>query len=154
MQQSRNRIRRGLALILALLALVGSLTACGAQQGWRGKEIVVIDDNYRTWYEIFVYSFCDSDGDRVGDLQGVVSKLDYIQELGFNGIWLMPVMPAGSYHKYDVKDYLDIDPEYGTMADFERLAAECEKRGIAYRMEDIISQYKRAYRVEQLRLIF
>ena len=72
MQQSRNRIRRGLALILALLALVGSLTACGAQQGWRGKEIVVIDDNYRTWYEIFVYSFCDSDGDRVGDLQGVV----------------------------------------------------------------------------------
>ena len=130
MQQLRNKMRRKLALMLALSALLGCLTACGAEQGWRAREIAVIDDNYRTWYEIFVYSFCDSDGDRVGDLQGVISKLDYIQELGFNGIWLMPVMPASSYHKYDVKDYLDIDPEYGAMADFEQLAAECEKRGI------------------------
>ena len=130
MQQLRNKMRRKLALMLALSALLGCLTACGAEQGWRAREIAVIDDNYRTWYEIFVYSFCDSDGDRVGDLQGVISKLDYIQDLGFNGIWLMPIMPAGSYHKYDVKDYLDIDPEYGAMADFEQLAAECEKRGI------------------------
>ena len=88
------------------------------------------DDNYRTWYEIFVYSFCDSDGDGIGDLQGVISKLDYLQELGVNGIWFMPIHPSQSYHKYDVRDYYAIDPQYGTMADFEELMAECAKRDI------------------------
>ena len=88
------------------------------------------DDNYRTFYEIFVYSFCDSDGDGIGDLQGVISKLDYLQELGINGIWFMPIHPSQSYHKYDVRDYYDIDPQYGTMADFEELMAECQKRDI------------------------
>ena len=88
------------------------------------------DDNYRTWYEIFVYSFCDSDGNGIGDLQGVISKLDYLQELGINGIWFMPVHPSQSYHKYDVRDYYDIDPQYGTMADMEALLAECAKRDI------------------------
>lgn len=93
-------------------------------------ELNVIDDNYRNYYEIFVYSFCDSDGDGIGDLNGVASKLDYIKDMGFNGIWLMPVMPSESYHKYNVKDYYDIDPQYGTMADFENLAKECKARGI------------------------
>ena len=88
------------------------------------------DDNYRTFYEIFVYSFCDSNGDGIGDLQGVISKLDYLQELGINGIWFMPIHPSQSYHKYDVRDYYDIDPDYGTMADMEQLLAECEARGI------------------------
>jgi glycosidase len=88
------------------------------------------DDNYRTFYEIFVYSFCDSDGDGIGDLQGVISKLDYLEQLGINGIWFMPIHPSQSYHKYDVRDYYDIDPQYGTMADFEALMAECRKRDI------------------------
>ena len=88
------------------------------------------DDNYRTFYEIFVYSFCDSDGDGIGDLQGVISKLDYLQELGINGIWFMPIHPSTSYHKYNVSDYYAIDPQYGTMEDFEVLLAECEKRDI------------------------
>lgn len=88
------------------------------------------DDNYRTFYEIFVYSFCDSDGDGIGDLQGVISKLDYLQELGITGIWLMPIHPSTSYHKYNVSDYYAIDPQYGTMEDFERLIAECDKRNI------------------------
>ena len=88
------------------------------------------DDNYRTFYEIFVYSFCDSDGDGIGDLQGVISKLDYLEELGITGIWFMPIHPSTSYHKYNVTDYYEIDPQYGTMADFEALLAECEKRDI------------------------
>ena len=88
------------------------------------------DDNYRTWYEIFVYSFCDSDGDGIGDLAGVTSKLDYLQELGINGIWLMPIHPSTSYHKYNVSDYYAIDPAYGTMEDFETFMAECGKRDI------------------------
>jgi len=88
------------------------------------------DDNYRTYYEIFVYSFCDSNGDGIGDLQGVISKLDYLQNLGITGIWLMPVHPSQSYHKYDVADYYDIDPAYGTLEDMEALLAACEERGI------------------------
>ena len=88
------------------------------------------DDNYRTWYEIFVYSFCDSNGDGLGDLQGVTDQLDYLQNLGITGIWLMPIHPSSSYHKYNVSDYYAIDPDYGTMEDFETLMAECEKRGI------------------------
>ena len=88
------------------------------------------DDNYRVFYEIFVYSFCDSDGDGIGDLQGVISKLDYLEELGINGIWFMPVHPSQSYHKYDVRDYLDIDPQYGTLDDMKQLLDECNARGI------------------------
>lgn len=93
-------------------------------------ELNVIDDNYRNYYQVFVYSFCDSNGDGIGDLAGVTSGLDYIQDMGFNGIWLSPIMPSDSYHKYSVKDYYAIDEQYGTMEDFEKLAAECEKRGI------------------------
>lgn len=98
----------------------------------------IIDDKYRTYYEVFVYSFYDSDGDGIGDLKGLTEKLDYINDgdpattddLGFNGIWLMPIMPSTTYHKYDVTDYCEIDPEYGTMDDFKELLAQCHERGI------------------------
>ena len=85
MKQKTNKFRRIFVLFLAFVLGTASLTSCG-NSGWRSKEVTVVDDNYRTWYEIFVYSFCDSDGDQVGDLQGVISKLDYIEDLGFNGI--------------------------------------------------------------------
>jgi glycosidase len=95
------------------------------------QDLNIISDNYRNYYEIFVYSFYDSDGDGIGDINGVISKLDYIQdELGFNGIWLMPVMPSPTYHKYDVTDYYDIDQQYGTLEDFKKLSEECDKRDI------------------------
>lgn len=126
--------KRFLTFLLTFMLVVCSLGACGSggEEGpaWRSREVTVIDDNYRTWYEIFVYSFYDSDGDGIGDLQGVISKLDYVADMGFNGIWLMPIMPSPSYHKYDVADYEEIDPLYGDMADFDRLVAECDKRGI------------------------
>ena len=88
------------------------------------------DDNHRTFYEVFVYSFCDSDGDGIGDLQGLISKLDYLQDLGIRGLWLMPIHPSTTYHKYNVSDYTAIDPAYGTMEDFDALMAECEARDI------------------------
>lgn len=101
-------------------------------------EAQIVDDNYRTWYEVFVYSFFDSNGDGVGDLNGLTAKLDYINDgddatmddLGCNGIWLMPIMPSTTYHKYDVIDYKDIDPEYGTLEDFKTLIEACHERGI------------------------
>ncbi len=107
----------------------------------------IIEDNYRTYYEVFVYSFCDSDGDGIGDLQGLISKLDYINDgddttdtdLGCNGIWLMPIGPSPTYHKYDVMDYYDIDSDYGTMEDFKELLAECDKRGIKVIMDLVLN---------------
>ncbi len=103
-----------------------------------GRPLQIPDDKYRTYYELFVYSFYDSDGDGIGDLQGVLEKLDYLNDgddttdtdLGINGIWLMPVMPSTTYHKYDTTDYEDIDPQYGTLEDFKELLAACHERGI------------------------
>lgn len=94
------------------------------------QELNIIDDNYRNYYEIFVGSYYDSDGDGMGDLNGVTEKLDYIEEMGFNGIWLMPIMPSPTYHKYDITDYEDIDEAYGTIDDFKNLVDECHARGI------------------------
>lgn len=94
------------------------------------QELNIIDDNYRNYYEIFVYSFYDTDGDGIGDLNGVTEKLDYIKDMGFNGIWLMPIMPSTTYHKYDVVDYCDIDKQYGTIDDFEKLLKEAHDRDI------------------------
>ncbi len=103
------------------------------------QELNIIEDNYRNYYEIFVYSFYDSDGDGIGDLNGVTQKLDYIKEMGFNGIWLMPIMQSTTYHKYDVTDYSSIDTEYGTMEDFQRLVEECHKRDIRIIIDFVIN---------------
>ena len=97
------------------------------------------DDNYRTWYEIFVYSFCDSNGDGIGDLKGAESKLDYLTDLGINGIWLMPIHPSQSYHKYDVANYYDIDPAYGTLEDFRDFLAGCTQRDIHVIMDLVLN---------------
>ncbi len=89
-------------------------------------------------YEVFVRSFRDSNGDGIGDLNGLIEKLDYIndgdpaqqKDLGANCIWLMPIAESPSYHGYDVVDYRKVDPEYGTNDDFKRLVVEAHKRGI------------------------
>lgn len=94
------------------------------------QELNIIDDNYRNYYEIFVYSYYDSNGDGIGDFNGITSKLDYISDMGFNGIWLMPIMPSPTYHKYDATDYYSVDPTYGTLEDFQNLVNECHSRGI------------------------
>lgn len=93
----------------------------------------------RICYEIFVRSFCDSNGDNIGDLNGITSKLDYLQDLGIEAIWLTPIQPSPSYHKYDVVDYYGIDPEYGTFDDFKRLLSEAHTRGISVIMDLVIN---------------
>lgn len=135
--QPKVALRFAVSLLLSVSLLFTStlLSGCGKKESSEGnyaykQELNVIDDNYRTYYEIFVYSFCDSDGDGIGDLQGVISKLDYIAELGFTGIWFMPLMQSTTYHKYDTVDYYSIDSEYGTTEDFTELLAACEERGI------------------------
>ncbi len=125
-------------VVLTLLLLLCS--ACGkkAQTYDLYHEIERIDDNYRNYYEIFVGSFADGNADGWGDLPGLISKLDYLNDgddatrddLGITGIWLMPIQSSPTYHKYDTTDYYTVDPKYGTNDDFKRLAEECDKRGI------------------------
>lgn len=86
--------------------------------------------NRTVFYEIFVRSFRDSDGDGIGDFNGITEKLDYLQGLGVRGLWLMPIHPSPSYHGYDVTDYYAVNPDYGTMDDFKRLLEEAHKRDI------------------------
>jgi alpha-amylase len=91
------------------------------------------------FYEIFVRSFNDSDGDGVGDFNGITQKLDYLQELGITAIWLMPIFPSPSYHGYDVTDYYAVNPQYGTLDDFKNLVAEAHKRDIRIIIDLVIN---------------
>lgn len=123
---------------MPILCMALFLGACGtASTGLH--ELNIIEDNYRNYYEIFVYSFYDSDGDGIGDLKGVIEKLDYIENMGFNGIWLMPIMSSPTYHKYDVVDYYSVDEQYGTMEDFQELLAECHERNIRVIIDMVIN---------------
>lgn len=90
--------------------------------------------------EIFVRSYKDSDGDGIGDIRGIISKLDYLEELGINGIWLMPIHPSeDNDHGYAVADYRAIAPDYGTMADIEHLIKEAHKRKIGIILDFVIN---------------
>jgi alpha-glucosidase len=82
-------------------------------------------------YEIYVRSFADSDGDGVGDLPGIRARLPYLRDLGVDGIWLTPFFPSpGADHGYDVADYVDVDPQFGTLADFDALVAHAHELGL------------------------
>ena len=82
-------------------------------------------------YQIYPMSFCDSNGDGIGDLPGIISKLDYLQRLGVGALWLSPVYPSPNKDNgYDISDYCEIHPNYGTLADMDRLIAEAKKRDI------------------------
>jgi alpha-amylase len=103
--------------------------------------------NDTVFYEIFVRSFKDSDGDGIGDLNGLIEMLDYLNDgdpdtdtdLGITGIWLMPINPSPSYHGYDVIDYYEINPEYGSKEDFKRLMEEAHQRGIKVIIDLVIN---------------
>jgi alpha-glucosidase len=91
-------------------------------------------------YEIYVRSFLDSDGDGHGDLPGVIAKLEYIQRLGVDAIWLSPIHPSPNHDwGYDVSDYDGVHPDFGTMADFERLLAEAHQRGLKVLLDGVLS---------------
>jgi alpha-amylase len=99
------------------------------------------------FYEIFVRSFADSNGDGIGDLQGLISKLDYLNDgdpstttdLGIEGIWLMPVFESPSYHGYDTVDYETIERDYGTNADFKQLLDAAHARGIRVIVDFVVN---------------
>jgi len=119
------------AALLLLLVSAGCSSAYAARQ-----RAVVPPPNNQEWargavfYEIFVRSFADSDGNGIGDFTGLTSKLDYLTSLGVDGVWLMPVFESPSYHGYDTVDYETIEKDYGTNADFQRFLREAHQRGI------------------------
>lgn len=138
-------IRKILAVSLTLLILVPLLAGCQAPAAPDVKDPNWWND--ATFYEIFVRSFSDSNGDGIGDFKGLTAKLDYLNDgnpstktdLGITGIWLMPFLASPSYHGYDVSDYMTINPAYGTMDDFKQFLAEAHKRGIHVIMDFVIN---------------
>ena len=124
---------------LFLLLLLPYLSSCS-----NTATVSTEPTNVSSWprgvtYEIFVQSFCDSDGDGIGDIKGMTAKLDYLQDLGVEGIWLMPMNPSPSYHKYDVTDYYGIHPDYGTLDDFKEFIRQAHSRNIKVVMDMVLN---------------
>jgi len=91
-------------------------------------------------YQIYPRSFCDSNNDGIGDIPGIISKLDYLKDLGVGAIWLSPVYKSPNDDMgYDISDYYDINPEYGTLEDMKRLFQEAKKRGLHIIMDLVIN---------------
>ena len=97
------------------------------------------------FYEIFVRSFADSNGDGIGDLNGITAKLDYLNQIGISGIWLTPIHPSPSYHGYDVEDYLSVKPEYGTMNDFEELVKKAKSLNIKIILDLVLNHTSKTH---------
>ncbi len=92
------------------------------------------------FYQIYPRSFCDSNGDGIGDLQGIISKLDYLVELGVTAVWLSPIYTSpNDDNGYDISNYRDINPEFGTLDDFKEMIAEMHKRGIKLVMDLVVN---------------
>ena len=102
-----------------------------SKRGWWEKAV---------FYELYPKSFQDTNGDGVGDIRGIINRLDYLQELGIDAIWLCPVCASPQVDNgYDISDYCAIDPMFGTMEDMEELIAEGKKRGIGIIMDLVLN---------------
>ncbi len=143
------RKKKILALLTALFAAV-TFSFTGCNQGNTGDPntgnppVLELDaDNHRVFYQIFVGSFSDSDGDGTGDLRGIINRMDYLNDgnptsatsLGVTGIWLSPIFKSRTYHKYDADDYYTIDSKFGTEDDLKELVELCHKRNVKLIMD-------------------
>lgn len=119
------------AAAVAVTMLTGEAAhVATAQAQAQATDVPVRPWSDLVWYEIFVRSFQDSDGDGIGDLQGVRSRLPYLAELGVGGIWLMPIHPSPSYHGYDITDYRAVNPDYGDLDDLRALLDDAHALGM------------------------
>ena len=134
-------MRRKLSSILLCVFLSMSLLAAYAQNADKPIDA----EGHQWWqhavfYEIYPRSFADSNNDGIGDLKGVTSKLDYLKDLGVDAIWIAPCFPSPQVDfGYDVSDYENIDPMYGTLEDFDTLASEAKKRGIHIILDFVVN---------------
>ena len=136
------RAKRVTAAGLALAVILLGIGMCPL----KAKSQVKLDAEGHQWwqhavfYEIYPRSFADSSNNGIGDLNGITEKLDYLKDLGIDAIWLTPCYPSPQVDfGYDVSDYENIDPMYGTLADFERLASEAKKRNIRIIMDFVMN---------------
>jgi alpha-glucosidase len=122
---------KALWLFTVLALLPKMLAAQAIPEHWYDHAVI---------YEIYPRSFQDSNGDGIGDLNGITSRLDYLKELGVDAIWITPFFPSPNRDfGYDVSDYTDVAPEYGTMADWDRLVAEARKRNIRVMIDFVVN---------------
>ena len=124
-------MKSSLILLMAVL-WVGSLgKAQDSSKHWYDHAVI---------YEIYPRSFQDTNGDGIGDLNGITAKLDYLKELGIDAIWITPFFPSPNFDfGYDVSDYVNVAPEYGTLQDWDRLVAEANKRGIRILIDFVLN---------------
>lgn len=172
-------MKKKLVFWMLVLILVLGLAGCSKKEN--DAEGEKADDSAReevtginpqwaettTFYEIFVRSFADGNGDGIGDFEGIMENLDYLEELGVGAIWLMPMMESTTYHGYDVVDYYTPNADYGTLEEFDALVSACHDRGIKViidfvvnhtsrenewfktALEDENSQYRKWYLIEE-----
>ncbi len=152
MHKNHSYFQKVILMVLLVSFLIG-LTGCGGQvkssppAGYPNGTGEYAWWNDSVFYEIFVRSFYDSNGDGIGDFKGLTEKLDYLNDgdpktttdLGITGIWLMPINPSPSYHGYDVTDYYAVNPDYGTMDDFKAFLEAAHQRGIRVIMDLVIN---------------
>lgn len=96
-------------------------------------------------YQLLIYSFADSDGDGTGDLKGLTEKLDYLDSLGVTSLWLSPIHPAMSYHGYDVLDYGEVNPDFGTIEDFREFVNQAHSRNIKVYIDYVLNHTGREH---------
>lgn len=125
-----------LTMIALVLASCSSGPTCPEEEPTDLEAMYHLSGNY---YQVFVRSFADGSGDGIGDFIGIKENLDYFETLGIDGLWLMPIHPTTSKHGYDVLDYYDVNPEYGTMADFEALLDAANARGITIIIDFVLN---------------
>lgn len=131
--------------IAVLLALAAAFPA-PAQSTQQTRHVPTTSLSKAPWwkhaviYEIYPRSFQDTNGDGIGDIKGITSRLDYLKELGIDAIWITPIYPSPQVDfGYDISNYEAIDPQFGTMADFDRLVRESRRRGIRVIMDFVIN---------------
>ncbi len=130
---------RSMAIFLFMFCIFG-LTAYAQESTHAAEEAGNAWWQHAVFYEIYPRSFADSNNDGVGDLNGIASKLDYLKDLGVDAIWISPCFPSPQVDfGYDVSDYENIDPMYGTLADFDNLAREAKKRNIHIILDFVVN---------------
>ncbi|HBN95948.1 MAG TPA: alpha-amylase, partial [Firmicutes bacterium] len=135
-------LRRLATLLLIILLMIIPL------EGVFGEPLSEEDiflGKHGVFYQIFVRAFADGNGDGLGDLRGIIDRMDYLTDLGVSGIWLTPIHPSPTYHKYDVTDYYAIDREIGTLEEFEELITKAHSRGIRVIMDLVLHHTSRLH---------
>lgn len=150
-------MKRFLSVLAVALGMMAALLSCHKDpvpepEKPKGYQFVVSEP--AEWdgvqragitYQLLIYAFADKNGDKWGDIPGLIDKLDYLKDLGVSALWLSPVHPAMSYHGYDVLDYASVNPTYGTMDDFTSLTKEARNRGIKIYIDYVLNHTGREH---------